>query len=334
VELSQTTFIRSEVVDWLERHGDRPFFVHASFIRPHPPRRNPAGYHDFYSDEAVGPFAGAATREEESALHPLSAMVMHVRGVGAPPDERERRQLRATYYGTQREVDDGLKPLFEYLLDSGLAGSTLVVVTSDHGEMGGDHWLLEKLGYWDESYHVPLIVMDPRREADGGRGTVVDAVTESVDVLPTICDFLGCEVPLQADGWSLGPFLRGERVPEHWRDTAHFEWTFSDPANQRTEKGLGIPMSHCSLAVGRGARHKYVQFAAESSLLPPLLFDLSDDPGQTHNLLVEDAAASLDVAWDAAQELLRWRMRSAERTLSGSFLDPRRGLVEARDAWR
>ena len=39
----------------------------------------------------------------------------------------------------------------------------MVVVTSDHGEMGGDHWLLEKLGYWDESYHVPLIVVDPRR---------------------------------------------------------------------------------------------------------------------------------------------------------------------------
>ena len=54
-------------------------------------------------------------------------------------------------------------------------------------------------------------------------------MTESVDVLPTICDFMGVEVPLQADGWSLDPFLRGEPAPEHWRDTAHFEWSFSDP---------------------------------------------------------------------------------------------------------
>ena len=88
--------------------------------------------------------------------------------MGAPRDERERRQVRATYYGAQSEVDDGLAPLFEYLVHSGLAESTLVVLTSDHGEMGGDHWLLEKLGFWDESYHVPLIVVDPRR---GGRGT-------------------------------------------------------------------------------------------------------------------------------------------------------------------
>ena len=90
--------------------------------------------------------------------------------VGAPQDERDRRQVRATYYGAQREVDDGLAPLFEYLVQSGLAESTLVVLTSDHGEMGGDHWLLEKLGFWDESYHVPLIVVDPRSVADGGAG--------------------------------------------------------------------------------------------------------------------------------------------------------------------
>ena len=243
--------------------------------------------------------------------------------------------LRATYYGAQREVDDGLAPLFEYLLESGLAGSTLVIVTSDHGEMGGDHWLLEKLGWWDESYHIPLIVVDPRSEADPGRGTVVDAVTESVDVLPTICEFLGIAVPLQADGWSLGPFLAGEPSPEHWRDTAHFEWNFADPANQLAEKAFGVPMSHCALAVGRGPRHKYVQFATDSSVFPPLLFDLSDDPGETDNLLAgADGGAVTAAAWAASQELLQWHMRSAERTLSGSFLHPKRGLVEARDSWR
>jgi arylsulfatase A-like enzyme len=334
VEQSQTTFLRGEVVDWLARNGDEPFFVHASFIRPHPPRRNPVGYHDLYGAEAVGPFVGCATPEEEARIHPLAAMAMAVPGVGAPHDERERRQIRATYYGAQREVDDGLAPLFEYLGRSGLAESTLVVVTSDHGEMGGDHWLLEKLGYWDESYHVPLIVVDPRPEADGGRGTVVDAVTESVDVLPTICEFMGAEVPLQADGWSLAPFVNGEPHPPHWRDTSHFEWSFADPVHRRAETMFGIPMSHCALAVSRGPRHKYVQFAAGASVFPPLLFDLSTDPGQTHNLAAEGGAEVGAAGWEAAQELLQWHMRAAERTLSGSFLHAERGLVEARDTWR
>jgi arylsulfatase A-like enzyme len=254
--------------------------------------------------------------------------------ISAPHDEGERRQVRATYYGMQREVDDSLDALFSYLDSSGLAESTLVVLTSDHGEMGGDHWLLEKLGYWDESYHVPLIVVDPRDSADGSRGKVVDAVTESVDVLPTICDFLGAETPLQADGWSLAPFLAGGSTPEHWRDTAHFEWAFSDPVHQYAEQFLGVPMSHCTLAVSRGPRHKYVQFATSSDVLPPLLFDVVDDPGQTRNLLAGGGPGVAEAAWAASQELLRWHMRTAERTLSGSFLDTERGLVEVRDTWR
>jgi arylsulfatase A-like enzyme len=350
VELSQTTFLRQAVTRWIEEHGDEPFFLHASFIRPHPPRRNPIGYHDLYDAEQVTSFAGATTPEEEAGIHPLAAVATSMAGAAAPRDERDRRQLRATYYGAQREVDDGLGQLFDFLATSGLAESTMVIVTSDHGEMGGDHWLLEKLGYWDESYHVPLIVVDPRRGADGTRGRVFDAVTESVDVLPTICDFIGAEAQLQADGWSLAPFVETGTPPEHWRDTAHFEWAFSDPVHRYAEQAFGLPMSHCSLAVSRGPRYKYVQFGAASDLLPPLLFDVAADPGQRYNLLAglgggnggegnshggpRTEADVLQAAWSATQELLQWHMRTAERTLSGSFLDSTRGLVEARDTWR
>jgi hypothetical protein len=128
--------------------------------------------------------------------------------------------------------------------------------------------------------------------------------------------------------------LRDEPDPAHWRDTAHFEWCFSDPVNLMAEQAFGIPMSHCALAVSRGPQFKYVQFAADADLLPPLLFDLARDPEQRHNLLVEEADAAAGAAWGATRELLQWQMRTAERTLSSSFLDPERGLVEARDTWR
>ena len=330
-EQSQTVFMAGRVMEWLERHGEHPFFLHASFIRPHPPRRNPPGYHDLYSADDVGPFIGAPSPAAEAALHPFNGLVMGVPGVAAPADERERRQLRATYYGAQREVDDVLATLFDYLDRSGLAESTLVVLTSDHGEMGGDHWLIEKLGYWDESYHVPLVVRDPTGSGAGGRGAVVDAVTESVDVLPTICDWLGVEVPLQADGWSLSPFLGGDPVPEHWRDEAHFEWHFSDPATGMAEQFLGLPMSHCALTVARGASTKYVQFAADPSVFPPLLFDLGEDPDQLHDRLAGPGGDAL--GWEAARRLVQWRMRNEERVLSGRLLTPE-GPVEARDRWR
>jgi arylsulfatase A-like enzyme len=177
-------------------------------------------------------------------------------------------------------------------------------------------------------------VVDPRPAADGGRGAVVKSVTESVDILPTICEFIGAEVPLQADGWSLWPFLSGEGVPEHWRDTAHFEWDFSDPSGQMVEQFLKIPMSHCSLAVSRGPSHKYVQFATATDIFPPLLFDLRQDPEQIHNLCNESGDWWKGTAWECAQELLHWRMRTSERTLSGHFLSAETGMVASRDTWR
>jgi len=245
--------------------------------------------------------------------------------------------MLATYYGAMSEVDDQLGRLFAYLDSSGLADSTLVVLTSDHGEMGGDHWLFEKLGYWDESFHVPLIVRDPDRSADPGRGGVVRAFTESVDVLPTICRWLGVDVPLQADGFALQPFTTGggrgpDGAPEHWRQEAHWGWHFSNPATRGAERAFGIPMAHCSLEVSRGSEFKYVQFAADGDLFPPILFDLTEDPAQLHDLVARGDGG--EAGWRAAQRLLRWRMRQDERHLSGTLLTADRGPVSARDEWR
>lgn len=329
---TETAFMTEKVVEWLEREAGDPFFVHVSYIKPHPPRRCPPGYHDRYSVDDLPDFVRAADRMAEVQAHPMNAVVMNLPVLGAPSDEREARQMRATYHCMQREVDDQLGRLFAYLDSSGLSASTLVVLTSDHGEMGGDHYLFEKLGYWDESYHVPLVVRDPLPGADAGRGGVVGEPTESVDLMATILDWLDLDIPLQVDGWPLTPFLRGEGAPQHWRTESHFEWDFRNPVNRLAETFLGIPMEHCGLAVLRGADYKYVQFAAEGERLPPLLFDLRDDPSQLHDLARDPAHA--EAARDAAQTLLRWRMRHCDRTLSGQMLSEGHGLVSYRDPWR
>jgi arylsulfatase A-like enzyme len=342
---SETAFMVGALTDWLDRNGADPFFVHASFIRPHPPRRNPAGYHDLYDADDMPPFIAAPTKAEEAAAHPINQALMYLPLSGAPEVEVERRQMRATYHGAQKEVDDQLARLFSYLDASGLADSTLVVLTSDHGEMGGDHWLFEKLGYWDESFHVPLIVRDPDPAASAGRGRVVDAFTESVDVLPTICRWLGIDVPLQADGFALQPFITGDGIggdgdgagagrwaPQHWRTEAHWSWNFSNPATRAAERFFALPMAHCTLDVVRGSEVKYVQFAADAAVLPPLLFDLEADPGQLHDLA--SAAGAAERGWRAAQRLMQWRMRNDDRTLAGTLLTATDGVVAARDEWR
>jgi arylsulfatase A-like enzyme len=336
-EQSETAFMVEAVTDWLEQNGDRPFFVHASFIRPHPPRRNPLGYHDLYEADDVASFVAAPSKAEEAAAHPLNQVVMYLPASGAPEDETERRQLRATYHGAQKEVDDQLARLFDYLDATGLADSTLVVLTSDHGEMGGDHWLIEKLGYWDESFHVPLIIRDPDPAGAAARGRVVRAFTESVDVLPTLCRWLGIEVPLQVDGFALQPFITGEGAgangtPEHWRTEAHWSWNFASPSTHLAERLLGVPMAHCAVDVARGADVKYVQFAADSSVLPPILFDLVADPDQLHDLV--RAGEGTELGWEAARRLVQWRMRNDDRTLAGTVLTAADGVVAARDEWR
>lgn len=322
-ELSETAYLVDELQTWFTHHAaDGPWFVHASFIRPHPPYRNPVGYHDLVDPDAGPGFKAHADRTAEQAMHPVVALATELPGVGCPTDERERRQLRATYWGAMREVDDNLGRLFDWMAAEGLLDDTLVVLTSDHGDQMGDHWLVQKLGWWDESYHVPLIVVDPRPEADHTRGSTVRHVTEHVDLLPTLCEWMGVEVPLQCDGRPLQPFIHAdaESAPDGWRDAAHWEWDFRDPGGHAAEDLLGIAMEECTLNVIRTPRWKYVQFAADPSILAPLLFNLETDPDQLVNVAADPSYSS--VVADCASRLLRWRMVHADRTLTGHLATP------------
>ena len=86
-EQSETAFMVEALTGWLDENGDEPFFIHASFIRPHPPRRNPIGYHDLYDADDLPPFVGAPTKAEEAAAHPFNGLVMYTPMAGAPEDE-------------------------------------------------------------------------------------------------------------------------------------------------------------------------------------------------------------------------------------------------------
>ncbi len=232
--------------------------------------------------------------------------------------EHEIRQLRASYYGLISEVDHHIGRLIDHLRQSGEYDHTLVLFTVDHGEMLGDHWLWNKGGYFDPSYHIPLIVRDP----DGDCGRIIEAFSESVDLMPTVLDWLGREIPVQCDGESLLPWLRGA-TPQRWRDSVHWEYDFRDPVKQHAEQALRLTSDQCALNVIRDARYKYVHFSA----LPPLLFDLDDDPHEQRDRSGDPAYR--DVLLHQAQKLLSLRMIHAERTLSNTLLTPD-GVVE----WR
>jgi arylsulfatase A-like enzyme len=318
-EHSDTAYIAGEVMAHWRQLGDTPWFTHLSFLRPHPPWVAPEPYHAMYDAADVAAVVARPSPEEEGEQHPWLAYQLTRPAFRAPASERTRRQFRATYLGLISEVDFHIGRIAAHLRETGLWDRTLIIFTTDHGEQLGDHWLMGKSGYFDQSYRIPLIIRDPRAEADHARGTSVEAFTEHVDIMPTVLDWLGGEIPLQCDGRSLLPLVRGS-TPRDWRAEAHWEYDFRDVRRAGPEKALGIAMDQCNLAVLRGERYKYVHFAA----LPPLLFDLVEDPHEMRNLAADPAYAPIALA--CAQKLLSWRMENAERTLTHHHLG-KGGLV-------
>ena len=317
-DMSDTAYFTDRALTYLKGVGDKPWFLHLGYYRPHPPFIAPAPYHAMYRPEDMPAPMRAETWQAEAEQHPL--LDFYLRGIsqgsffhgagGAASalDEAAIRQMRATYCGLISEIDDNLGRVFDYLDATGQWDDTMIVFTSDHGEQLGDHYLLGKIGYHDESFRIPLVVKNP--DATQRDGTIETAFTESVDIVPTILEWLGGEIPAAVDGRSLLPLVAGER-PEDWRDLLHYEYDFRDVFYSQPETALRLPMDACSLCVVQDERYKYVHFAA----LPPLFFDLRDDPGQFRNLSESPEHASLVMHY--AQKALSWRLTHAERTLTG-----------------
>jgi arylsulfatase A-like enzyme len=326
---SQTRFLTDRFIEWADGSGRRAngggggsggWFAHVSFLRPHPPFLAPAPYDTMFEPGSVPTPVRAGTRAEEGAQHPLLGVMIDHPFLKSPDDDVEQRELQATYYGMLAEVDDQIARILDWLDASGQADRTLVIFTSDHGENLGDHYMLHKLGWFDESYHVPLIVRGPGVRA----GVVVDAFTEHVDVLPTICSLLGADIPLQCDGRALTPWLQGS-TPAEWRGETHFEFDFRDPDSALIEEVFGLTLEECALAVLRDEHGKYVQFSGYPAL-PSAFFDLDTDPAQLRNVVADPAYAATVLGY--AQRMLAWRMQHTERTLTGMKLTMHAGLVE------
>jgi arylsulfatase A-like enzyme len=316
-ELSDSAFFTERALEYLHGRGRRPFFLHLGYYRPHPPFVASRPFHAMYRPEDMPKPVRAESVAAEAAQHPFLAY--HLRrsrqssyfqrgeGGSAELSDAQIAQMRATYYGMISEVDAQIGRVFALLDATDAWRETLVIFTSDHGEQLGDHYLLGKMGYFDQSFRVPLVIAGPEFAAT--RGRVVDAPVEAVDVMPTILDWLGGEAPDAVDGHSLLPFLRGETPPD-WRDALHYEYDFRNVGGNDAEGALGVGMDEASLLAVQDGAFKYVHFTA----LPPLLFDLTRDPEQLVNQAENPEYA--DVVRRYAQKALSWRMRHTDRGLT------------------
>lgn len=326
-EESNTAFLVDETVHYVTEHkGDEPWFVHLSLLAPHPPFVVSAPYHELFDADDMSLPIRCDTWQEEAKQHPwLEHYLTNMGGTpytaGAACDDHllleddELRQLKATYYGMIAEVDAQVGRLIDFLKETGDYDNTMIVFTSDHGESLGDHWAHAKYTYFEEAFHIPMIVRDPSAAADCTRGNIVEEFTESVDIMPTILDALNIDIPAQCDGKSILPFCRSQNT-KHWREEYHTEFDLRSPYDGKGAPPLGLEVKHCMVNIICGKRYKYVHFAT----LPPLLFDLKNDPNEFTNLA--DNSAYQEIKYEYAGKLLSWRMVHDEPGLTDLHLTP------------
>ena len=301
-EDSETPWLTSQAIEFMkEKTG--PWLAHLSYIKPHWPYIVPAPYHSMYDPNDVPPPKRHAAEQDNP--HPIYGAYQSNKISQAFQEEEVRRKVIPAYMGLIKQCDDQLGRLLNYLETSGKLDETMIVLTSDHGDYLGDHWMGEKELFHDPSVKVPMIIYDPRASADGTRGSTCGALVESIDLAATFIDASGGSVPDHiVEGRSLMPWLTG--TPPTDRRTyviSEYDYSVTQPAVT-----LGVTPRDARLFMVFDGRYKLMH--AEGGFRP-MLFDLETDPDEFHDLAkTENHSAEIDRLYGYLAE---WGRRMSQR---------------------
>ena len=303
-EDSETPWLTTRTIDFIEaQKDDKPWLAHVSYIKPHWPYIVPAPYNDRYGPEDIQPL----NRHESELDSPNPVYEAFANnGIGKAFHRKEvREKVIPAYMGLIKQCDDQLGRLLDYLDSTDRMKDTMIVLTSDHGDYLGDHWLGEKDLFHDASARVPLIIYDPSEAADATRGTVCDELVESIDCAATFIEAAGGDVPTHiVEGRSLLPFLHG-RLPDDWREFAVSEYDF---AVTPMRKKLGLSQRQSRLFMIADKRWKFMHCESGCN---PMLFDLQSDPEELNDL--GRAEAHADIIDLMYRRLGQWARRMSQR---------------------
>lgn len=191
----ETRWVENTTMDWLDRNGDNPFFLFVGYIKPHPPWDIPEQYAGMYKDAKFPPVI------ERSRYYPERS---ETNGWYGDLDSKEQlRKNREAYYTACSMVDESVGKIIEHLRETGEIDNTLIIYTSDHGEMLGDKGFYSKDIPYESAVRVPMIVRYPEKFKPGTKdSTFVDLL----DIFPTCLDVAGLEYP-QCDHQLFGSSL-------------------------------------------------------------------------------------------------------------------------------
>ncbi len=304
-EDSETPYLTGRGIEFIEQ-AEQPWLCHLSYIKPHWPYVVPAPYHDMYGRQHI--LRPVRTEAEFENAHPVLKAFMD-NPIGKVFARQEVRDaVIPAYMGLIKQCDDQMGRLFDWLEETGRMDDTMIVVTSDHGDFLGDHWMGEKMFFHDTSTKVPLIIYDPSSDADRTRGTVCDELVESIDLTPTFLEVAGGDpssVNHVVEGKSLLPILYGN-AREPLRDFAISEYDYSgSPSADR----LGASVREAVMFMVATKRWKLVHCEGG---FRPILFDLENDPQELIDL--GEGSDHEDVIAELYDYLFSWARRQSQRT--------------------
>lgn len=319
-QYQMASFLGERAAEFIEEHAARPFILYVSCFEPHSPYVGPLQEMYEPTELPVGP-TFLQKPHNVSLLNRLKAdyYLQYLDADGDPGSDpymtswaavKEEvttrsgwRQLRAHYFANITLVDRMVGKITDALERTGCSENTAVVFTSDHGDLLGDHGMLEKRSFYEESARVPLLISAPwlqreQKEITGNIG--------HVDLVPTLLDLLGQALPKHLQGESRLPVLKDEA--DLAANDVFIEWNGTSP--QRLDRLLATSeinrmnaLFWRSIVSGRWKLNLCTGDQCE-------LFDLEADPFEKTNLF--DDAALADRVRDLAARIRAWQHRTGD----------------------
>lgn len=255
------------------RDPTRPAFWYLSMIGPHPPVWPPRDYLDLYDESDMDePVIGDWAQNVDDMPQALRQRARRYAISNAPAHEQALG--RRGFYACCTHIDHQLRLVIGMLREEGLINNTVIAFTSDHGDMLGHHNLWAKNTPHDPAARVPLIVVPAGGDDRLAPKSRDDRLVELRDVMPTLLDLAGLPIPENVEGQSL--------VSDAPRQTLFGECSDYDPARPGTTAGV--------IRMMRDDRHKLIYYPAGHRFQ---LFDMQEDPGETHDLADDPALAEV-----------------------------------------
>jgi arylsulfatase A-like enzyme len=203
--------IVSDAIEFIDQEhaGQQPFFMQVSIPEPHDPEQVPAPYWDMFPPDSVPD--RCAGPEALANLGPRARWQYKLQQEYSPETDKQWRRYKSNYLGALRMVDDQIGRLVEYLDRTGKSANTVVVFTSDHGDFIMDYGLARKgIGLPEDLVHIPFIWWGYGVRPSHSLGNVF---TSMADLMPTLCEVMGADIPHGVQGRSLWPLLQGQPFP-------------------------------------------------------------------------------------------------------------------------